>query len=66
MPEDRRVVGDRVSVLAGWEDLAVREDRVDRDRRHAVLLRGHHATGMNDDPYGRADLEEQYAAAVRE
>ncbi|MGW1412524.1 AAA family ATPase [Streptomyces sp. NPDC002403] len=25
-----------------------------------------HAVGMDDDPYGRADLEEQYAAAVRE
>ncbi|MET9954533.1 ATP-binding protein [Streptomyces sp. NPDC006339] len=25
-----------------------------------------HAAGMDDDPYGRADLEEQYAAAVRE
>ena len=28
VPEDRRVAGDRGSVLAGWEDLAVREDRV--------------------------------------
>ncbi|MFI1719201.1 AAA family ATPase [Streptomyces litmocidini] len=25
-----------------------------------------HAAGMDNDPYGRADLEEQYAAAVRE
>ncbi|MFD8474891.1 tyrosine-type recombinase/integrase [Streptomyces globisporus] len=38
MPEDRRVVGDRVSVLAGWEDLAVREDRVGIHPGDPILL----------------------------
>lgn len=38
VPRDRRVVGDRVGVLAGWEDLAVREDRVGIHPGDPILL----------------------------
>jgi site-specific recombinase XerD len=38
VPEERRVVGDRVPVLAGWEDLAAREDRVGVHAGDPILL----------------------------
>ncbi|MGW1055265.1 hypothetical protein [Streptomyces sp. NPDC002521] len=38
MPAARRVAGDRVPVLAGWGDLAVREDRVGIHPGDPILL----------------------------
>ncbi|MGW2710425.1 hypothetical protein ACWC4J_15735 [Streptomyces sp. NPDC001356] len=38
MPAARRVAADRVPVLAGWEDLAVREDRVGIHPEDPILV----------------------------